>query len=67
MSARYFHHLRDTLILLGCEVRFADLVEFPQDISEEDIDDLRRFNGKLIDQTKDKLVNINKIAIEVVR
>ncbi len=61
----YFHFLHDTLILLGSGARYAELVETPDVITQDDVDDLRRFNCKLIDFTKDKLVNLNKIAIGV--
>lgn len=61
----FFHHLRDTLVLLGVDEEFANLVETPAEISPANVADLRRFNGKLIDDIKLKLVNINKLAIEV--
>lgn len=63
----FFHHLHDTLILLGAGERFAKLVENPQAIKEFDVNDLRRYNGKLIDAMKQKMVDINKLAIEVKR
>lgn len=61
----FFHHLHDTLVLLGADEEIANLVETPEMISESHVFDLRRFNGKLIDATKSKLVNINKLAVEV--
>ena len=60
---KFFHHLRDTIILLGGEAGLADLLVAPYDIAESDIDRLRQFNCKLIDATKHKLVNINKIKV----
>ncbi len=64
-SHNFFHHLRDTIILLGGEIEIANLLEKPDEITESDVDNLRRFNCKLIDATKDKLVNINKIKVVV--
>jgi len=64
-AEQFFHHLHDTLTLLGAGQRFAKLVEFPETIKIEDVDALRNYNCKLIDLTKDKLVNLNKIAIFV--
>lgn len=64
---QFLHFLHDTLILLGSGSHLANLVNNPDDICQEDIDDLRNFNIKLIDNTKQKLVDINKIAISVVK
>lgn len=61
----FFHHLRDTIILLAGEIEIANLLERPDDITEADVNELRRFNCKLIDATKDRLVNINKIKVVV--
>jgi hypothetical protein len=61
----FFHHLHNTLVLLGTDVKLAELVESPETISAEDVDDLRRYNCKLIDATKSKLVNISKLAVSV--
>jgi hypothetical protein len=59
----FFHHLHDTLVLLGADAKLADLVESPEVIGAGHVDELRRYNGKLIDETKSKLVNINKLAV----
>lgn len=64
-KAAFFHHLHDTLILLGVGVEIADLLNQPDKIDESDLDNLRRFNCRLIDATKDKLVNINTIKVIV--
>jgi hypothetical protein len=61
----FFHHLHDTLVLLGAGANLANLVQSPETINESDVDNLRRYNCKLIDTTKDKLVNINKLAVVV--
>jgi hypothetical protein len=60
------HHLYDTLILLGCKKQIADLLIASQDfvITEGDVDQLRKYNATLIDQTKDRLMNINSIKIQ---
>jgi hypothetical protein len=65
IKSALFHHLRDTIILLGGDIKIANLLGRPDDIDESDIDQLRSFNCKLIDSTKDKLVNINKIRVTV--
>ena len=62
----FFHNLHDTLVLLGASANVADLVERPEAITAADVDDLRNFNGKLIAETKWKLVNLNTLAVEVV-
>jgi hypothetical protein len=61
----FFHHLYDTLVLLGADARLARLVENPQAISAADVDDLRRYNGELADATKSKLANLNKLSVVV--
>lgn len=63
MNYKFFHHLYDTLILLGATPEIATMVRNPDVITESDVDELRIFNGKLIDSTKDKLSNINKLTI----
>jgi hypothetical protein len=60
---KFLHHLRDTIILLGVEVELANLMVAPNDIAELDIDRLRQFNIMLIEATKNKLANINKMKI----
>jgi len=63
IKSDFFHHLRDTIILLGGQTEIANLLEKPDDITESDVDNLRRFNCELIDATKHKLANINKIRV----
>ncbi len=65
MNTNFFYHLRDTIILLGGEARIANMLEYPDSISEFDVDELRRINGRLLDATKEKLVSINKIKVVV--
>lgn len=62
---RYLHFMHDTLILLGCEERFAKLLDYPELINIEDINDLRNYNCKLLDSLKDRLCGIHKIEIKV--
>ena len=38
----------------------------PEEICQQDVDDLRQLNGKLIDNLKQRMVDIHKLAIEVV-
>lgn len=63
MQEKFFHHLRDTIILLGGPLNLANLVAHYHEISSKDVLDLMVTNSKLIDLTKDKLVNINKLEI----
>jgi hypothetical protein len=59
------YHLYDTLILLGGRKEIADLLARSQDyaISESQVNELRKYNASLIDETKDRLVNIHTIKI----
>ena len=50
---------------MGGEVALADLLVDSDDISELEIDKLRQFNITLIEATKNKLANINKMKIVV--
>lgn len=59
----FFHHLHNTLVLLGAGSRYATLVENPEAITASDVDDLRRYNLKLVDAVKDKLANIHKLGV----
>lgn len=63
MQNDFLYHMRDTVILLGLDRYFADLLSDPGTATEADIDALRKYNGKLIDATKSRLVNINKLAV----
>lgn len=62
-SKDFYHFLHDTLILLGAGKRFANLMDNPESITQKDVDDLRNYNCKLIDNTKSKLANIHYIKI----
>jgi hypothetical protein len=61
----FLHHLHDTIILLGGRKEIARLLMKSQDyqITRSDIDELRKYNGALIDQIKDRLANIHKIKV----
>lgn len=63
MLSEYLYQLRDTVILLGLDTRFADLLIEPHRIEEIDVEDLQRINGKLINATKSKLDSINRLAV----
>jgi len=63
VNHKFFHHLYDTLILLGAPPTVATMVRNPEVTTESDVDDLRIFNIGLIDSAKDRLANINKIRI----
>jgi hypothetical protein len=59
------HHLRQTIILLGGKKEIADLLIRSQDyqITQSDIDELKKYNVSLIDQLKNRLANIYKRRI----
>jgi hypothetical protein len=65
MSTEFFHHLRDTLILLGGERYFADLLDNPAEISEADVEGLRNYNHGLVESVKNRLANINRMGVIV--
>lgn len=62
----FLHHLHDTIILLGGGMDIAQMVDrCPGDITDADTDRLRLYNIKLGTLTKDKLVNVHKLTIDV--
>ncbi|HVC93458.1 MAG TPA: hypothetical protein VND64_07190 [Pirellulales bacterium] len=63
MNAEFFHHLHDTIVLLGGGTRIAKMVERYDRLTESDADELRDYNANLIALTKDKLANIHKLKI----
>lgn len=64
-ARKFLHHLHDTLVLLGAPAKLAELVEGPESIRPSHVDALRRYNIRLLEAAKDKLTNVNKIAISV--
>lgn len=65
-TTTFLHHLRDTIIILGGGTKIANMVENAGTASEADVDELRRVNIRLIDSTKERLVNINTMTIKPV-
>lgn len=63
-TTTFLHHLRDTIIILGGGTKLADMAECAESATEADIDELRRVNIRLIDSTKERLVNINTMTIK---
>jgi hypothetical protein len=63
MNAQFFHHLHDTIILLGGGMQLANKVKHPDVLTDADVDELRRLNIRLLDRTKQRLVDINKTTI----
>lgn len=65
MSAHndFYHHLRDTIILLGGGTEIANLAAKPGEITGDDVEALRNHNCRLITQAKDRLVNLNYLAV----
>jgi hypothetical protein len=62
-TAQFLHHLRDTIVLLGGGTQLANMVERADVVTESDVDEVRRINCRLIDATKERLVNLNKLSI----
>jgi hypothetical protein len=63
MTSEFLHYLRDTILLLGGGAALAEMVERAESASDSDVDELRRINCRLIDATKERLANLNKISI----
>lgn len=64
MTKQFLHHLRDTIIILGGGTYIANMAENAESATEHDIDELRRFNLKLIDTTKRRLENMNSLTVK---
>lgn len=62
-EAEYFHHLHDTIILLGGSKEIAHLAANSDAIKPEDVDNLRNYNIKLIEAAKYKLSEIHSTKI----
>lgn len=62
------HHIRTTIILLGGDMKVADLLEKSNDaeVTEEDVLTVKRYNMNLIDSLKTRLVSIPKMTLRVV-
>lgn len=61
----FLHYLYDTVILLGGGKAVGNMVKRCENgnITDDDIDALRDINIQLINNTKDKLVNMNTMEI----
>jgi hypothetical protein len=59
------HYLHDTIVLLGGKKQVADLLVKSQDghVKETDVKEVRKYNGALIDETKDRLANVHKVKV----
>lgn len=64
-ESEFFHHLHDTIILLGGSKEIAHLAANSDAIKPEDVDNLRNYNIKLIEAAKDKLSHIHTTRILV--
>lgn len=65
MRDEFLHHLHDTLVLLGGDRRIAELLNHPDLITAQDVDDLRKYTAQLFEATKSKLVSINSSTVIV--
>lgn len=61
----FLHHLHDALILLGGRRDIAEMLLRPELIDESAVDALRQYGIDLQDSLKDRLVNVNKIEVQV--
>lgn len=64
MTNEFLHHLRDTIILLGGGTRLADMAKGAESSTARDVAELRQTNIRLIEATKDKLVNLNALSVK---
>jgi hypothetical protein len=62
---KYLHLLHDTIILLGGKREISDKIVNLDEVTEQDIDDLRQYNCSLIDNMKFRLDNIQTIKIKM--
>lgn len=65
MNAEFFHHLHNTIILLGGGTRIADMVKRYPEVTDSDLDELQHFNHRLISSTKGKLANLTASTVHV--
>jgi hypothetical protein len=56
--------MHDVVVLLGGDVRIAELLNHPELITEQDVQDVRMYACRLVDENKTKLVNINTITVK---
>ena len=63
-SREFFYHLHDTLVLLGADAKLAELLDNPAAVGASTWTTCR-YNGQLMDATKDKLVNVHKLAVTI--
>lgn len=61
--ALFFHHLHDTIILLGGGTQIAKMVERYDTAGLKDVEELQRINMRLIDGIKDRLFEIHKTTV----
>jgi hypothetical protein len=63
MQSEFLYHLRDTVLLLGLDRRFADLLVNPDAIGEAEVENLQRYNCKLLNATRSRLLDLNTLAV----
>jgi len=63
----FLHHLHDTIILLGGGTSLALKILRLKDraVQEEDVDDVRNYNIRLIEEHKNRLICLNKTTLRV--
>lgn len=66
MKETFFHHLRDTIILLGGGTHIANMASKPDEISATDVARLKDYNILLETQVKDRLANTNSMTIQII-
>lgn len=63
IKTEFFHHLHDTIILLGGSKKIASRLDDLGSINQEDVDKLRNYNCTLIEASKDRLTAIHSKKI----
>lgn len=65
MKHEFYYILHDVLLLSGVPIEIAGKAKNPDAITDSDIEEVLNLGCKLIDETKFKLANINKMTIIV--
>lgn len=65
MKHEFYHRLYDVMLLSEIPIKIATKAKNPDAVTEADAEEVRALACKLIDETKFRLANINKITVVV--